>query len=124
MKFGRTMAITRRLRCGCAAKPTIGYEPKLPWVSLLNRKKREHQGLFAWTARCFGQSGTFGSSQCREGALIYNINDVLIGRALDKYREISRGEIIFLSQLIHPGMTVIEVGANIGVLTVPFARLV
>ena len=62
--------------------------------------------------------------RCREGALIYNINDVFIGRALDKYGEISRGEVIFLSQLIHPGMTVIEVGANIGVLTVPFARLV
>jgi tRNA A58 N-methylase Trm61 len=49
---------------------------------------------------------------------------VFIGRALDKYGEISRGEIIFLRQLIRPGMTLVEVGANIGVLTVPFARLV
>jgi FkbM family methyltransferase len=62
--------------------------------------------------------------RCREGAFIYNINDAFIGRALDKYGEISRGEIIFLCQLIRPGMTVVEVGANIGLLTVPFARLV
>ena len=29
---------------------------------------------------------------CRDGAFIYNINDAFIGRALHKYREISRGE--------------------------------
>ena len=62
--------------------------------------------------------------RCREGALIYNINDWYIGRALDKYGEISRGEALFLSQVIRPGMTVVEVGANIGLLTVPFARYV
>ena len=62
--------------------------------------------------------------RCREGALIYNINDWYIGRALDKYGEISRGEALFLSQVIRPGMTVVEVGANIGLLTVPFARFV
>jgi FkbM family methyltransferase len=62
--------------------------------------------------------------RCREGAFIYNINDAFIGRALHKYGEISRGEIVFLCQLIRPGMTVVEVGANIGLLTVPFARLV
>jgi FkbM family methyltransferase len=62
--------------------------------------------------------------RCRDGALIYNINDQFIGRALDKYGEFSRGELMFLRQLIEPGMTVVDVGANIGVLTVPFARLV
>ena len=62
--------------------------------------------------------------RCREGALIYNINDMFIGRALDKYGEISRGEVAFLGQLISSGMTAVEVGANLGVLTVPFGRLV
>jgi FkbM family methyltransferase len=62
--------------------------------------------------------------RCRDGAMIYNVNDVFIGRALDKYGEISRGEVRFLRQLIAAGMTVVEVGANIGILTVPFARLV
>jgi hypothetical protein len=62
--------------------------------------------------------------RCREGAMIYNANDRFIGRALDKYGEISPDEVRFLRQLIGPGMTVVEVGANIGILTVPFAKLV
>jgi FkbM family methyltransferase len=61
---------------------------------------------------------------CREGAMIYTINDTYIGRALDKYGEISRDEVLFLQQLTRPGMTVLEVGANIGVFTVPLARFV
>jgi FkbM family methyltransferase len=56
--------------------------------------------------------------------MIYMINDRYIGRALDKYGEVSRSEVIFLSQLIRPGMTILDVGANIGSLTLPFARLV
>src|SRR5262249_9106708 len=47
--------------------------------------------------------------QCREGAMIYTINDTYIGRALDKYGEISRDEVLFLQQLTRPGMTVLEV---------------
>jgi len=62
--------------------------------------------------------------QCREGAMMYTINDTYIGRALDKYGEISRDEVLFLQQLTRPGMTVLEVGANIGVFTVPLARFV
>jgi FkbM family methyltransferase len=61
---------------------------------------------------------------CREGAMIYIINDRWIGRGLDKYGEVSHGEVVFLSQLIRPGMTILDVGANIGLLTLPFARLV
>src|SRR6266436_8322830 len=84
----------------------------------------------SWRGATSMDSGVLWAEQhirlkrCREGAFIYNINDAFIGRALDKYGEISRGEIMFLCQLIRPGMTVVEVGANIGLLTVPFARLV
>jgi FkbM family methyltransferase len=62
--------------------------------------------------------------RCRDGAMMYMINDRYIGRALDKYGEICRGEVIFLSQIIRSGMTILDVGANIGLLTLPFARLV
>ena len=62
--------------------------------------------------------------QCREGAMIYTVSDSYIGRALDKYGEISRDEVLFLAQLTRPGMTVLEVGANIGVFTVALARFV
>ena len=71
------------------------------------------RGLLLWTAACSGRSNTSGLSAA-----------AFIGRALDKYGEISRGEIMFLCQLIRPGMTVVEVGANISLITVPFARLV
>src|SRR5262249_57602641 len=33
--------------------------------------------------------------RCREGAMLYTINDTYIGRALDKYGEISRDEVPF-----------------------------
>jgi FkbM family methyltransferase len=62
--------------------------------------------------------------QCREGAMIYTINDTYIGRALDKYGEISRDEVLFLQQMTRPGMMVLEVGASIGAFTVPLARFV
>jgi FkbM family methyltransferase len=62
--------------------------------------------------------------RCREGAMIYNINDNYIGRALDIYGEISRGEVDLFRQVVHPSMTAVEVGANIGVHTIPLARLV
>jgi FkbM family methyltransferase len=62
--------------------------------------------------------------QCRDGALIYNINDFFAGRGLDKYGEVGHGTVRFLSQLIRPGMTILEVGANIGIFTLPLARFV
>src|SRR5216684_8160846 len=62
--------------------------------------------------------------RCREGAMLYNMNDKFIGRALDTYGEISRGEVDLFRQVVHPSMTAVEVGANIGVHTIPLARLV
>jgi FkbM family methyltransferase len=61
---------------------------------------------------------------CREGALLYNVNDVYIGRALDTYGEISRGEAELFQQILQPSMTAVEVGANIGVHTIALARFV
>jgi hypothetical protein len=40
--------------------------------------------------------------QCREGAMIYTINDTYIGRALDKYGEISRTRCFSFSNLPAP----------------------
>src|SRR5262245_43730970 len=54
--------------------------------------------------------------QCREGAMIYTINDTYIGRALDKYDEISRDH--------PPWNDGLGSGANIGVFTVPLGRFV
>ncbi|HEY7299470.1 MAG TPA: FkbM family methyltransferase [Xanthobacteraceae bacterium] len=62
--------------------------------------------------------------RCRQGAMLYNINDTYIGRALDSYGEISRGEAELFGQLLRPSMTAVEIGANIGVHTIALARFV
>jgi FkbM family methyltransferase len=62
--------------------------------------------------------------QCRHGWMVYNRNDVYIGRSLALYGEISAGEIELFEQIVRPGDTVIEVGANIGAHTVRLAQLV
>jgi FkbM family methyltransferase len=61
---------------------------------------------------------------CRHGWMLYNINDVYIGRSLDLYGEFSEGEIMLFRQLLRPGDVVVDVGANIGAHTVFFAKAV
>jgi len=61
---------------------------------------------------------------CRHGEMLYNIHDVYIGRSLDLYGEYSEGEIDLFRRILHPGQTVVEVGANIGPHTLFFARQV
>ena len=51
---------------------------------------------------------------CRHGKMLFNVNDVYVGRSLQSYGEYSEGECEVFRQLIRPGMTVLELGANIG----------
>ncbi len=60
----------------------------------------------------------------RHGYLLYNRNDVFIGRAIEKYGEYSALEMELFETLCSAGNAVIEVGANIGAHTVGFSRLV
>jgi FkbM family methyltransferase len=62
--------------------------------------------------------------QCRHGQLVYNINDRYVGRSLDLYGEYSEGEIDLFRQIVRPGSSVLEIGANIGSHTVFLARQV
>ena len=62
--------------------------------------------------------------QCRHGLMLYNGNDQFQGRMLDKYGEYSEGEVDTFGQLLKPGMTAVEVGANIGSHTVAIANMV
>jgi FkbM family methyltransferase len=62
--------------------------------------------------------------QCRHGSLLYNINDLYIGRSLELYGEWSEGEIALFQHLVRSGDVVVEVGANIGTHTVFFAKAV
>lgn len=60
----------------------------------------------------------------RHGVFVYNRHDVYIGRALEKYGEFSELETQLLQGLCRPGDVIVEVGANIGAITVPLANRV
>ena len=50
--------------------------------------------------------------------------DAVIGRSLIEYGEWTQSEIFVLSQLIRPGMVVVDVGANVGTHTLAMAGMV
>lgn len=58
----------------------------------------------------------------RYGPMIIPQNDRYIGKSFDLYGEFSYQEVDFLKDLIEPGNVVIDVGANIGGITVPLAQ--
>jgi FkbM family methyltransferase len=69
-------------------------------------------------------NGSVRIKQTRHGLMSYNINDIFVGRSLDCYGEYSRGEVELFAQLAPPGGLVLDVGANIGALTLSLARFV
>ena len=77
------------------------------------------------SADAFDLPGGFGRiRECRHGRIIFNPNDVYVGRSLDVYGEYSEAEANFLRFIVRAGDTVVEAGANIGSLTVVLARAV
>jgi FkbM family methyltransferase len=60
----------------------------------------------------------------RYGQVIYNRNDVYIGRSIELYGEYSGLETSVFNQLLQPGQLVIDAGANIGVHSLFFAKKV
>lgn len=69
-------------------------------------------------------NGSVRIKRTRYGPMAYNINDLYVGRSLDCYGEYSRGEVALFAQLAAPGSVALDVGANIGALTVPLAQIV
>ncbi|MCE1252381.1 MAG: FkbM family methyltransferase [Anaerolineae bacterium] len=62
--------------------------------------------------------------KCRHGLMLYNLNDLFVGRSMDLYGEWCEAELNTLGQLLLPGDVVIDVGANIGTHSVFFAQKV
>jgi FkbM family methyltransferase len=60
----------------------------------------------------------------KHGIFTYAAEDTVIGRALELYGEFGENEIELLLQLVKPGQTAVDVGANIGTVTVPLAKRV
>jgi FkbM family methyltransferase len=69
-------------------------------------------------------AGNLRIKRTRHGLMAYNVNDAYIGLSLDCYGEYSPGEMHVFAQVIKPGASVIEVGANIGAHTLFLARAV
>lgn len=70
------------------------------------------------------EEGHLRLKHCRHGWMLYNARDQFVGRSFDLYGEFSELECQTFAQLIKPGQTVYDVGANIGAHTLAFARLV
>jgi FkbM family methyltransferase len=62
--------------------------------------------------------------RCKYGLMMFHTNDAYIGRSLDTYGEFSEGEMKLFNQILRPGMTVVDAGANIGAHTIYFAKAV
>ena len=87
-------------------------------------KIRPHRVLDALLdlAAIVGQGPRPPRVSCRYGTFSYLPTDIYIGRSLSVYGEYSEDEVAFLCSLLKPGDTVVEVGANIGAITVPMAK--
>jgi FkbM family methyltransferase len=59
----------------------------------------------------------------RHGLMLAGVHDRYVGTSLIAYGEFSQHEVDFLADYIGPGDIVLDVGANIGALTIPFARM-
>lgn len=62
--------------------------------------------------------------ECRHGRMMYLLTDKYIGASLDFYGEYCESEAEVFAQLLSPGETAVEVGANIGAHTVYLSQLV
>lgn len=71
-----------------------------------------------------GEPSPVLTGRCRHGIMAWPRQDVYIGRSLELYGEYGEGEVALFRQLVRPGDTVVEAGANIGTLTLPLARMV
>jgi len=62
------------------------------------------------------------SAQCRHGDFIYHSEDRFLGTSLRIYGEWSEDEVLMYDAFLKPTDIAIEVGANIGALTIPLSR--
>jgi FkbM family methyltransferase len=60
----------------------------------------------------------------RYGTVLCSNMDVYVGGSLLRYGEFSQLEVEFLKPYLQPGAVVLDIGANVGALTLPFATLV
>jgi FkbM family methyltransferase len=60
----------------------------------------------------------------KHGKVVARDNELYVGRSLCMYGEYSHGEIKMLEQFLRPGDVAVDVGAQMGALTIPMASIV
>lgn len=70
------------------------------------------------------ENGRIAIKHTRHGLMMFNRNDFIIGRSIDQYGEWCEDELRLFRNVIHPGDTVLDIGANIGTHALGFARMV
>jgi len=73
------------------------------------------------------QISEFGNNRLvrgRYGYVIYNKNDIVVGRMMEMYGEYFESEVDLFRRITGPGDVVVDAGANIGTHTLALARLV
>jgi FkbM family methyltransferase len=83
---------------------------------------RENEGKPPMDGHSLFENSNLRLKRCRHGVMMFYTNDSYIGRSLDLYGEFSEGEIELFKQVARPGMTVVDVGANIGAHTIYFSK--
>lgn len=63
-------------------------------------------------------------SEYKYGKVIYNTNDFYMGTCIAEYGEYCDAEIDLISKLVQKNDTILDVGANIGLMTMPFSKIV
>ena len=63
------------------------------------------------------------TKDCKHGKFTFFENDTVIGKSLNVYGEYCEWEIMCLEHIIEPTWHIIDVGANIGTHSVPFAKM-
>ena len=69
-------------------------------------------------------NGHLRLKRCRYGLMLYSALDTYIGRSFDLYGEFAEDEVAVFRQLVRPGETALDIGANIGAHTIALAAIV
>ncbi len=70
------------------------------------------------------QNGHLRLKRCRYGLMLYSAHDTYIGRSFDLYGEFAEDEVVVFRQLVRPGQTALDIGANIGAHSLALAAIV
>src|SRR5882724_2278236 len=104
------------LRCSMSTKKTMNSRQEDSW----KLDERGQKGL----PRMRSLGVRFNDERnARYGRMIFPRTDKYVGTSIQLYGEFSEGEAVLFKQVVLPGMRILEVGANIGALTLPLALI-